>query len=232
MDQHRRGTHPNEPLCCHDSHLAAAGSICSKVAHWSGGGTALCVWCSCRDLFGGEVLMVRWAARRVYTLQLQLQLTNTLYMTLKQYPCIRTVCTAGVNWYVSVNSPYLCVLSRSPCAYDSLAVCITRHMSNSLHVLSSPFLYLYRSHCIAAKWRERLMVCLSPSNWVHTSLNNSGADEGDRSSFFVSHSSSDNPEATSSQQTDSRFFRNTGNNWMEYAELRESLLDQESLKRQ
>ncbi len=76
------------------------------------------------------------------------------------------------------------------------------------------------------------MVYLSPSNWVHTSLNSSGADEGDRSSFFVSRSSSDNPEATSSQQTDSRFFRNTGNNWDRYAELRESLLDQESLKRQ
>ena len=74
MDQHRRGTHPTGPLCCHGGHLAAAGSICSKVGHWSGGGTALCVWCSCGDLFGGEVLMVRWAAQRVYTLQL----TNTL----------------------------------------------------------------------------------------------------------------------------------------------------------
>ena len=84
MDQHRRGTHPTGPLCCHGSHLAAAGSICSKVAHWSGGGTALCVWCSCGDLFGGEVLMVRWAAQRVYTLQL----TNTLDMTLKQYPYV------------------------------------------------------------------------------------------------------------------------------------------------
>ena len=75
------------------------------------------------------------------------------------------------------------------------------------------------------------MVCLSPSNWVHTPLNSSGADEGDRSSFYISHSSSDNPEASSSQRTDSRFFRNTGNNW-EYAELRESFLDQESMKRQ
>ena len=127
---------------------------------------------------------------------------------------------------VTYNST--CILSRSPCAYDSLAVCITRHMSNSLHVLSSPFLYLYRSHCIAAKWRERLMVCLSPSNWVHTFLNNSGADEGHRSSFFLSY----NPEATSSQQTDSRFFPNTGNNWDRCAGLRESLLDQESLNRQ
>ena len=140
MDQHRRGTHPNGPLCCHSSHLAAARSISQEVACWSGGGTALCVWCSCGDLFGGAVHMVRWAARRVYTLQLQLQLTNILYMTLKQYPCIRTVCTAGVNWYVSVNSPYLCVLSRSPCAYDSLAVCITRHMSNKLP--TCPFISL------------------------------------------------------------------------------------------
>ena len=216
MDQHRRGTHPNGPLCCHGSHLTAAGSICSKVAHWSGGGTALCVWCSCRDLFGGEVLMVRWAHSGCAHSN-----SSTHYDTLKQFTYVAIV---------TYNST--CILSRSPCAYDSLAVCITRHMSNSLHILSSPFLYLYRSHCIAAKWRERLMVCLSPSNWVHRSLNNRRADEGDRSSFFVSYSSSDNPEATSSQQTDSRFFRNTGNNWDRYAELRESLLDQESLKRQ
>ena len=67
MDQHRRGTHPTGPLCCHGSHLAAAGSICSMVAHWSGGGTALCVWCRCGNLFGGAVLMVRWAAQKVYT---------------------------------------------------------------------------------------------------------------------------------------------------------------------
>ena len=33
------------------------------------------------DHFGGEVLMVRWAAQRVCTLQL----TNTLYMTSKQF---------------------------------------------------------------------------------------------------------------------------------------------------
>ena len=74
------------------------------------------------------------------------------------------------------------------------------------------------------------MVCLSLSNWVHTSLSKSGADEADHSSFYV-NSSSDSPEASLSHQTDSRFFRNTGNNW-EYAELRESFLDQESMKRQ
>ena len=123
---------------------------------------------------------------------------------------------------VTYNST--CILSRSPCAYDSLAVCITRHMSNSLHVLSSPFLYLYRSHCIAAKWRERLMVCLSPSNWVHTSLNNSGTDEGDRSSFFVSHSN--NHETMWSLQTDTHLFRSAGYNWDVDTSvlLRESLL--------
>ena len=68
------------------------------------------------------------------------------------------------------------------------------------------------------------MVCLSPSNWVHTSLNNSGTDEGDRSSFFVSHSN--NPETMWSLQTDTHLFRSARYNLDVGSSvlLRESLL--------
>ena len=82
---------------------------------------------------------------------------------------------------------------------------------------------IYRNHCLATKWRERLIVCLSPLNWMPTSLSRSGTDEGDRSSFYVSHSSSGSREQLSPSQTDSRLFRSTHNNWDRYA-LRESLL--------
>ena len=68
------------------------------------------------------------------------------------------------------------------------------------------------------------MVCLSPSNWVHTSLSKSGVDEGDRSSFFVSHSN--NHETMWSLQTDSHLFRSAGYDWDVDSSvlLRESLL--------
>ena len=68
------------------------------------------------------------------------------------------------------------------------------------------------------------MVCLSPSNWVHTSLSKSGADEEDHSSFFVSHSS--NQEMMWSLQTDSHLFRSARYNWNADSSvlLRESLL--------